>query len=95
MSVCVCWGRRAGCIAQRTDSLTISVRPFLHALCHYTDGGSGTGSGGEVTVEEVHRFIEGIFTRGRFSAECNIIALVYINRVISTTAMPLHRGNWK
>ena len=49
----------------------------------------------EVTVEEIHRFIEGIFKRARFSPECNIIALVYINRVISTTSLPLHPRNWK
>lgn len=58
-------------------------------------GGSTSSIPGEVTVEEIHRFIEGVFTRGRFSAECNIIALVYINRVISGTGMPLHQGNWK
>ena len=49
----------------------------------------------EVTVEEILRFIEGIFKRARFSPECNIIALVYINRVISTTSLPLHPRNWK
>ncbi len=49
----------------------------------------------EVTVEEIHRFIEGIFKKSRFSPECNIIALVYINRVISTTSLPLHARNWK
>ncbi|TFJ85270.1 hypothetical protein NSK_003693 [Nannochloropsis salina CCMP1776] len=49
----------------------------------------------EVTVEEIHCFIEGIFKRARFSPECNIIALVYINRVISTTSLPLHARNWR
>ncbi len=58
-------------------------------------GGGSPGAEGEVTVEAIHRFIEGVFTKGRFSPECNIIALVYINRVISTTALPLHKGNWK
>lgn len=66
---------------------------------HRTDGARSASSQssipGEVTVEEIHRFVEGVFTRGRFSAECNIIALVYINRVISSTGMPLHKGNWK
>ena len=70
-----------------------------HRTPHRTDGASSASSQssipGEVTVEEIHRFVEGVFTRGRFSAECNIIALVYINRVISSTGMPLHKGNWK
>ena len=49
----------------------------------------------EVTVKKIHHFIEGIFKRARFSAECNIIALVYINRIISTTHLPLHARNWR
>lgn len=41
------------------------------------------------------QFIERMFKWAQFSTECNIIALVYINRIIALTNMPLHQGNWK
>ena len=46
------------------------------------------------SVDTIYRFINGIFRRAGFSAECNIIALVYINRVIAKFSLPLHKGNW-
>jgi len=41
------------------------------------------------------QYIEGIFKRAQFSTECNIIALIYINRAISLSSIPIHGRNWK
>jgi len=47
------------------------------------------------SVDEIYSLLSGIFRRAQFSAECNIIALIYINRVIAKSNLPLHRGNWR
>ncbi|CAN0109962.1 unnamed protein product, partial [Heterosigma akashiwo] len=47
------------------------------------------------SIDEIYMFINGIFTRAKFSPECNIIGLVYINRVISNSRIPLVKQNWK
>lgn len=49
----------------------------------------------EAYAVDVVQFIERLFNLAHFSTECNIIALVYINRVIALTSMPLHKKNWK
>jgi len=47
------------------------------------------------SIDEIYMFINSIFVRARFSPECNIIGLVYINRVIANASIPLHRANWR
>ena len=49
----------------------------------------------DTSVSPSHRFISHIFRRARMSTECNIIALVYINRAIALTGMPLGVYNWR
>jgi hypothetical protein len=41
------------------------------------------------SVEEMMDFIKALFDTAQFSPECCIICLVYINRLISFTEMPL------
>ena len=41
------------------------------------------------TVEEMMDFIKALFDTAQFSPECCIICLVYINRLIAFTEMPL------
>lgn len=36
-----------------------------------------------------------VFEQAQFSPECNVIALVYINRLMSLSGIPLHAKNWR
>lgn len=47
------------------------------------------------TVDDIYQYISHIFRYARMSTECNIIALVYINRAISLSGMPLGACNWR
>jgi len=47
------------------------------------------------SVEEMMDFIKALFDTAQFSPECCIICLVYINRLISFTEMPLQPTNWR
>ena len=41
------------------------------------------------TIESINEFMKALFECAQFSIECCIVCLVYINRVISLTDMPL------
>jgi len=43
----------------------------------------------------INAFLANIFQVGQFNPECCIIALVYINRLIGVTGLPLTQSNWK
>jgi len=43
----------------------------------------------------VFRFLRYLYTGARYSPECNIMALVYINRLTSMNHMPLTVHNWR
>jgi len=47
------------------------------------------------TVDNIDEFIQALFDCAQFSPECCIICLVYINRLIAFTGMPLHPTNWR
>jgi len=47
------------------------------------------------TAKTINGFIANIFQVGQFHPECCIIALVYINRLIGVTGLPLTQSNWK
>jgi len=47
------------------------------------------------SVKIIHGFLQQIFQVGQFHSECCIIALVYINRLIGVTGLPLTESNWK
>ena len=47
------------------------------------------------TVDTTYRYISGIFRGARYSPECNIITLVYINRISTTHRIPLTMSNWR
>ncbi len=47
------------------------------------------------SLEVINTFVHDMFFAGGFSAECNIIALVYTNRVISSTGLPILQNNWQ
>lgn len=48
------------------------------------------------TVDTIFRFIYFIYDRAKYSAECNIITLIYINRLTSAAnRTPLTMGNWR
>ena len=47
------------------------------------------------SVENIYEFIKALFDCAQFSAECCIISLVYVNRLIAFTGMPLYPTNWR
>ena len=51
---------------------------------------------GEVpSIFELIEYITFIYNAVGYSAECNIIALIYTNRVLSTSSMCLTNSNWR
>ena len=47
------------------------------------------------TVENIYDFYKALYDCAQFSPECCIISLVYINRLIAFTSMPLQPTNWR
>ena len=47
------------------------------------------------TIDSITEFIKALYECAQFSTECCIICLVYINRIISFTDMPLQATNWR
>lgn len=47
------------------------------------------------SVEEIYSFMSSVFEQAQFSPECNVIALVYINRLMSLSGIPLNAKNWR
>eukprot|EP01029_Cantina_marsupialis_P005281 TRINITY_DN1570_c0_g1_i3.p1 TRINITY_DN1570_c0_g1~~TRINITY_DN1570_c0_g1_i3.p1 ORF type:complete len:256 (+),score=43.18 TRINITY_DN1570_c0_g1_i3:85-852(+) len=45
--------------------------------------------------DSVFQFILKVFEIAKFSAECHVISLVYINRILAFTEMALHNRNWR
>lgn len=45
--------------------------------------------------EKIYQFINRIFHSAALTAECGIITLVYINRVMQYTGLTMHATNWK
>ena len=47
------------------------------------------------TQEDVSGFIEALYDIAQFSGECCVICLIYINRIIALTTMPLLPTSWR
>lgn len=47
------------------------------------------------SVKQIYQFLRQVFEVGQFNAECCVISLVYINRLIGITGVPLTQSNWK
>ncbi|CDW78823.1 n-terminal domain-containing protein [Stylonychia lemnae] len=47
------------------------------------------------SVENIFEFMKALYECAQFSPECCIISLVYINRMIAFTEMPLQPTNWR
>lgn len=47
------------------------------------------------SVKAIYQFLKQVFEVGQFNAECCVISLVYINRLIGVTGLPLTQANWK
>lgn len=47
------------------------------------------------TPDDISGFIEALYDLAQFSAECCVICLIYINRIIALTEMPLLPTNWR
>lgn len=46
-------------------------------------------------VKAIFQFLKQVFEVGQFNPECCVISLVYINRLIGVTGVPLTQSNWK
>lgn len=47
------------------------------------------------TLSEVYDFITALFTTAKFSPQCAVICVIYINRLVATHGIALHAGNWR
>jgi len=47
------------------------------------------------SVKYIYSFLKQVFEVGQFNPECCVIMLVYINRLIGVTGVPLTQSNWK
>lgn len=47
------------------------------------------------SVKIIYQFLKQVFEVGQFNPECCVISLVYINRLIGVTGVPLTQSNWK
>jgi hypothetical protein len=47
------------------------------------------------SVKLIYAFLKQVFEVGQFNSECCVISLVYINRLIGVTGVPLTQSNWK
>ena len=45
--------------------------------------------------EDICSFIEALYDIAQFSGECCVICLIYINRIIALTSMPLLQTSWR
>jgi hypothetical protein len=62
------------------------VRSLPPDLCYMYEGDS---------VDHIYAYVNRIYSMARFSPECCIISLVYLNRIISCANLPLHASNWR
>ena len=46
-------------------------------------------------VKQIYQFLKQVFEVGQFNPECCVISLVYINRLIGVTGVPLTCSNWR
>jgi hypothetical protein len=52
-------------------------------------------NGSVPTIDTIFRFINHIFDQSKYSPECNIISLIYVNRLTSASKTPLTMLNWR
>lgn len=67
---------------EKTFPLTEAAVPLSYSTRVPTDG-------------EIYEFMNRLFHAAALTAECGIITIVYINRVIMYTGLALHSSNWK
>lgn len=71
-------------------SLQMRLLPYF---CE--DAYTGTAATKDPSVTDIVAFLSNVFEVGGFHTECCVIMLVYINRLIGVTDMPLSMNNWK
>eukprot|EP00743_Colponemidia_sp_Colp-15_P008703 GILK01009478.1.p1 GENE.GILK01009478.1~~GILK01009478.1.p1 ORF type:complete len:239 (-),score=39.44 GILK01009478.1:307-1023(-) len=49
----------------------------------------------QATANDVYLFIKGFYVTAKFSPVCVLISLIYINRFVVTSKLPLHRLTWR
>lgn len=47
------------------------------------------------SLEYIYKFLKAMFECAQFTAECNILALIFINRFVGASGMPLNTRNWR
>lgn len=81
------------CQMMRDSDASDKRKKMLPYFCeeHYTGKPIGTIP----TVKHIYAFLKQVFEVGQFNPECCVISLVYINRLIGVTGVPLTPSNWK
>jgi len=78
-------------------SLKVQPRVFKDVFSEETNplGDNKTDFATPPTTDEVHEFLGLIFEAEELSAECAVMSLVYIERLVALTNITLHASNWR
>ncbi|KAG9398185.1 hypothetical protein AC1031_014785 [Aphanomyces cochlioides] len=68
--------------------------PMLHPLTFYKMD-KVTSKTHIPSVDEIFRFCKNLFNRAQLSAECTIVCLIYIERLMERANIPLLGSSWK
>ena len=66
-----------------------------HIACFAEEKYTGRVNTEIPTVNVIYSFLKNVFEVGQFHPECCVISLVYVNRLIGVTGVPLSPSNWK
>ena len=95
--VCTCFrAHMVEAVAQgRTVGADIRFRIFNEALDTEGAGPLATLGSDVPTVQALAHFMRTIFSRSQMESECIIMSLVYIERLLKQSHMPLNLRNWR
>ncbi|RHZ19404.1 hypothetical protein DYB37_003463 [Aphanomyces astaci] len=68
--------------------------PMLHPLTYYKMDKVSCKTH-IPSVDEIFRFCKNLFNRAQLSAECTIVCLIYIERLMERASIPLLGSSWK
>jgi hypothetical protein len=82
-------------INSQTDLFFFSEEKYIRENPQAYDAGRLALLRRTPTIDNIFEFIKALFDCAQFSPECCIISLIYINRLIAFTGLPLHTTNWR
>ena len=82
-------------ISKKSDLYFFSEEKYIDEYPQYFDKQRIENIKKIPTLDDMINFIEALYNCVQFSAECCIISLIYINRIIALTGLSLQTTNWR